>query len=388
MTKRFIFTLFIIFVAIFSIYYLSSPGESPYNYFTRLSQSFSQGKLYLNENPPWLNELIPMNNKYYVVYPPMPAILLEPVVFLFGINTQTMFSVILASVNVVLVYFLLKKLNFSTVTILLVTIFFAFGTNHWYLASIGSAWFLAHVVALFFLLLSLIEVFGKKRLLLIGLLLGASFWSRSTEIFTLPFFYIIFLRSFWPINKRNITNFFIFNSGILFFVILDSGYNFARFGNFSILTSYQLIPNINNDPIFREGFMNIKYIPRHVDALLFRLPKLVSNFPYLIPSLYSTAIWFTSPAIIYIFKAQKSFLSVACWIGILIPIFVIFLWGGIGFAQFGYRFILDVIPFILILIAHGIGQKPNKIVYLLIFLSIIANAWGVILINKFSIFTI
>ncbi len=371
------------------IYFFSSPGETPYNYFTRLSESFTNGKLYLTQNPSWLNELVPVSNKYYVVYPPMPAILMMPFILWFGESfSQTLFSIFLGSLNVVLAYLLLKRLAFSNITSLLVTVFFGFGTNHWYLSSIGSAWFLAHIVALFFLLLALIETFSKQRLLLIGLSVGASFWARTPIIFTTLFFYIYFWKKFWPINQKNIYNFLIFNLGILLFILLDATYNFLRFGNFSPFIPYYLIPNINSDPVFADGFMNLKFISRHLDAIFLRLPKMQENFPYLVPSLYSTAIWFTSPALLFIFKVKRSLLTLSCGTAILVTFSVIMLWAGVGYAQFGYRFAQDIMPFLLILVANGIGNKPNRVVYFLIILSVVMNAWGTILINKFSIFTI
>lgn len=381
--------LLFIFSLVLIIYFLSSPGITPYSYFTRLAESFISGKLYLTQNPTWLNELVPVDGKYYVVYPPMPAILLMPYVLLFGSGaSQTIFSIILGSVNVVLVYLLARRLNFSMETSFLLALFFGFGTNHWYLASVGSAWFIAHIVALFFLLLALIETFGKRRLLLTGLLIGASFWSRTTIIFTLPFFYIYLWRNFWPLNKKHIYSFLILNSGIIFFIMLDASYNFLRFGNISPFSPYHLIPNIYNDLRFRDGFLNIKYIPLHIEAMFLKLPQVIDHFPFLLPSLYSTAIWFTSPALIFIFNAKKSLINISCWVAIITTFSVIFSWAVVGFAQFGYRFAQDIMPFLLILMGSGIGQKPRKWVYLLVALSIIVNFWGTILINKFNIFTI
>lgn len=374
--------LFVIFSIVVLVYFLSSPGETPYNYFTRLSESLLSGKLYITQNPPWLNELVSVNGKYYVVYPPMPAIIMMPYIFFFGEHaSQTIFSIVLGSLNAVLVYLLLKRLKCSIRTSLLVTSFFVFGTNHWYLSSVGSAWFIAHISALFFLLLALLEAFGKQRFLLIGLLLGASFWARTPVVFVASFFYIYFWRKFWPINKKNLYNFLLLSSGIVFFISLDVMYNFLRFGNFSPFAPYHLIPNINNDPVFRDGFMSLKFIPRHVDAILFKLPKLTDHFPFLIPSLYSLAVWFTSPALLFVFRAPKTLLTIACWGAVLLILFVITQWAGVGYAQFGYRFIQDLMPFLLILIAFGIGQKPSKSAYLLVFLSILVNLWGVIMIN-------
>lgn len=382
---------FLIFAFTFVVYLASSfAKETPYNYFVLLSNAFLHGHFYVTQNFPWLNELIPAGaGKYFVVYPPMPAVVLMPFVFLFGEHaSQTIFSILLGSVNVVLFYLLLGKMNLTAKTSFLVTILFGFGTNHWYLTSVGSAWYLAHITALFFFLLALIETFGKQRLILIGILLGASFWARTTVIFTIPFFYIYFWKKFWPLNGKNMYSFFLLNLGPVFFILLDMYYNFLRLGLFSPLSPYQLIPGIANDPIFQQGFMSLNYIPRHLGAAFLQLPTFKPSPPFLVPSLYSTALWFTTPALILILKAKKSILTLACWAGIICCFLVISLWGGIGFSQFGYRFAQDFMPLLLILTALGIGQKPSGWADLLVMLSVMVNLWGVIMINYFQIWNL
>lgn len=366
---------------------MTSPGETHYDYYFRLARAFSEGRLYLKENPPWLNELVPFNGKSFVVYPPMPAILLMPMVAIFGLDsTQTLLSIFLGSVDVCLSFLVLRKARLSIQTSLLVSVFFGLGTNLWYLSSVGSAWFIAHVVALFFILLALFETFGKQRILLIGLLIGASFWSRTTTIFTLPFFIIFLWKKLIPNSSRNIWNIFFLLFGVGSFVIIDGFYNFIRFGDFSAFAPYLLIPNFKQDPAYKDGLMSIKFIPRHLKAVLFKLPYTSNTFPFLVPSIYSLALWFTSPLIVYAFKFKKNLLSIACWAGILPTLLVIMMWTVVGYAQFGYRFAQDFMPLLLILIAQGIGNKPSKIAYLLLFISIVINAWGVVMINKLGIF--
>jgi hypothetical protein len=320
----------------------------------------------------------------------MPAVLAVPVVLVTGsVDHQTLLSIMLGAVNAVLVYLLMKKLKFSERTSLLMTTFFAFGTNHCYLASVGSAWFISHIVALNFMLLAILESFGKRRLWLIGLLLGASFWARTTVIFSLPFFYLIFREKLWPVNerssssnKKNLVNFFELNFGVGLFVLVDALYNFVRFGSLSVMAPYLLIPNISADPVFSQGFMSINFISRHLEAVFVRLPN-----PIYKPSLYSLPIWLTSPALIYALKAGKHRLVLACSLAIILTFGVISLWAGVGYAQFGYRFAQDFMPFLLILVAYGIGQRPSKLAYTLVALSILVNLWGVVMINKLGLYT-
>ena len=68
----------------FAIYYLTSGGHTPYDYFIRLTNSFLDGKYYLADNPPWLSELITIGPKMFTfVNPPMPAFIGLPFVYFF-----------------------------------------------------------------------------------------------------------------------------------------------------------------------------------------------------------------------------------------------------------------------------------------------------------------
>jgi len=382
------FIYFLIFTTTFIIYFFTSPKNTPYNYFILLADAFINHRFYLLENPPWLSELITFHSKHYVVFPPMPAILLTPLVMIFGSQfSQTIFSIFLGSLNPVILYSLLRKIRISPRTVLITVFFFAFGSGQWFLASVGSAWYLAHIVALFFLLLAIRETFGKQRLLLIGLLLGASYWSRSTEIFTLPFFLFYMKNRFLPINKNSVYNLITLGTGIGFFVFLDILYNFVRFSSFSLISPYELLPDANKPTAIKDGYLSFKHIPIHIDAIFFRLPYFRTSWPYIIPSLYSMAIWFTSPAIIFALGAKKSSLMFSCWFAIISTFSILSLWVATGYSEFGYRFAQDFMPFALILIALGIGQKPKIIVYLVVALSIIINLWGIIMINFLNIWS-
>ena len=55
------------------------------DYFVPLADAFLHGRLGLDGAPPWLNELVPTaDGRFAVVYPPAPAVLLLPLVAVFG----------------------------------------------------------------------------------------------------------------------------------------------------------------------------------------------------------------------------------------------------------------------------------------------------------------
>jgi hypothetical protein len=82
-------------------------------------------------------------------FPPLPAIVLMPVVAIWGLATdERAVSVVIGAIDVGLCWWALGKLSVGRLVRLAVTVFFGFGTVAWYAAGLGTTWFLAHVVAL------------------------------------------------------------------------------------------------------------------------------------------------------------------------------------------------------------------------------------------------
>lgn len=390
---------FLLFLITFIIYYVTSGGPTPYNYFVRLADAFLNGRLYLIENPSWLSELIPINGKYYVIYPPMPALIITPFIALKGLAfDQTLGSIFIGSLNSILVYLLIKKIfsddaKKADSIALWMAILFTFGTIYWFLASVGSSWYFAQVTAVFFLFLALNEVFGKRRPWVIGLLLGAAYWSRLPVLLSIPFFLIMLKDQRLNENeiktnvKSSVENYrlsiFQFFLGLSLFVGLNFLYNYFRFGTIFDV-AYYLQPDVMNEPWFSKGYFNPAYIPSHLEILFFKGPVFLSTFPYIQPSWAGMAIWMTTPAFIFAIKSPKDKITLACWSAIIPIALLIMSHGGTGFSQFGYRYAMDFYPFLLILTARGICTNLKWYHKLLIGIGVLVNLWGVLWINKFG----
>ncbi|MFH1971542.1 MAG: hypothetical protein ABIJ05_04130, partial [Patescibacteria group bacterium] len=214
--KKFIFPIFIFIISLV-VYYLTSAGKTPYDYFTRLAASFLKGKYYLTENPTWLNELIPGgNNKYYVVYPPMPAILSLPFVFILkNFFQQQYLAHLLGAGIVILTIKLALKIKKDIKIAIWSGILVGFGTIIWFLSSSGSSWYLGQITSCFFLMAALNESFGNKRPFWVGLFLGASYLSRLPTILSFPLF--LYLTK----GKNTTKNIAKFGLGILPFLIIN-----------------------------------------------------------------------------------------------------------------------------------------------------------------------
>jgi len=169
--------LFFITLAI-GIYVFSNPSRSGwYNHFVWQSDAFLHGRFaiaYPVVDGPFVNAYFqdimslpstPGAPSYGLLpFPPLPAVLLMPFVAVFGMATDAqLFGVVLGAVNVGLAWRLTTRLTDQRAVAFLATLFFAFGTVHWYAAIISTTWFLAHVVAITFVLLGITVALDAER---------------------------------------------------------------------------------------------------------------------------------------------------------------------------------------------------------------------------------
>lgn len=368
-------------LAIFCIYYFTSGGDTPYDYFTRLAGSFLEGRIYLIENPPWLNELIPIDGKYFVPYPPMPAFVAMPFVFLFRQFSQQILAHILGTGIAVLFYKLALHITKNTKNALWVGLLVAFGNIIWFLSSTGSSWYLGQITSAFFMSAAIYEGVVKKRPILIGILLGAAYLSRVHTILALPFF-VFTLTNNPLVSKINLKKLFYLAVGLAPFLIFNLLYNYARFGVIWD-KGYALIPGVLDEPWYQLGLVHPSYISRHLDIIFKALPVFKNEFPYIFPSWGGLAIWITTPAFVFLVKSpvKKLEVKLAILATALISI-PILMHGTNGFAQFGYRFAVDFYPFLFLILIYALPKKLKYYHWLLLIISIAVNAWGVVFINK------
>ncbi|HWP92244.1 MAG TPA: hypothetical protein VNN20_08620 [Thermodesulfobacteriota bacterium] len=387
-----IFVAISFFIITFIVYFITGEEQpTPYNNFVRLADAFLHGRLHLTENVKWL-ELALVDGRYYVVPPPMPAILLLPLVAFFGLSTnQTIASVFLGSLNVSLAFLVARELSKNRSIQLWATAMFGFGTIHWWLAATGSVWLFSQVTSVTFLLLAIYATLRNKHLFLVGILLGASFWSRLPTVFSLPFFIVMFVDKWIEnpngapvISRIKVKPLIHLGLGLSIFVFLNFLYNYLRFST-PLDVSYYLIPGVLEEIWYREGIFDISYIPRHLKAMFWEFPIFLSAPPYVMPSWSGLAIWITTPAFIYaLFAGIRNRLALGCWLSIIPIALVLFMHGTWGFSQFGYRFAVDFYPFLYLLTVKGMGDRIRWHHRILITLGVLVNLCGVLWVNKFG----
>lgn len=375
MSIKNIVLILIIFLAVFNIYYLSNfRHQDNFKHQVFLASALKKGRCYLLDYPLKYHDIFTFQNKKYTAFTPFPIILLLPFVTFFGQNTnQVLISMLLGSLNVIILFLILKKLKIKNKNIFFTLIAFAFGSLNWYSSVIGTSWFFSHTVAVFALLFSLLLVFNKK-FFSAGLLFGFSFSSRYPVLISLP-------AMLWLVNIINkkkwlkALTWFILGTipglGLIFY------YNFCRFGNIW-KTGYHYA-NLAYSGRKKLPSFSLSYLPRNLSIFLFKGWKIIKKFPFLKPDPQGLSIFLTSPFLIFALMApKKKAIIFPLWLGCFLISAVVFSYFLTGWFQFGPRFSLDFLPFLIILTALGMEKiKFDLVKYLFISLSIVFNLLGV-----------
>jgi len=368
------FTLF--FLSLIVYYFIYPNPRNWYNHYYHQALSFLNLQLDVPSLPSFYQDKIIFNNKTYLPFPPMPALIQIPFIKANPDLTQQQISILIASLNSAFVYLLLTRLTQSKKAIVL-TIFYSFGTVAFWSAVVGTTWYFAHTVAVFFLILAFHTHFSKKHLLS-GLFLALAALSRLPVIFAALFF-ILELKN----QKKTLFKFLIALSPALLITLI---LNYLKFGNLW-QTGYQLVYQgyvSGSYPytIIHQFYPNFPYfhhldprnIPLHLFTFLVFPPLWHSD--HFSPSPYGMGILFTSPLLLLaLWPRFKNNLQQNLYLSALLIALIDFMHYMQGWVQFGYRFALDFMLFLIILLALKITLTRLNVA--LIIISIIINFWGV-----------
>lgn len=383
--------------------YVNQGRPAGLDYFVPLADAFLDGRLDIRAEP-FLNELVPIagTDRGYVVYPPMPAVLLLPAVALFGPELdQAGISILLGALNVYLASGVLARLGLRHETWLTLSLVFAFGSIVWYSAQAGTSWHFAHVSSL---LLMLVAIRGTQvgwPLWAIGAAYAAAGLCRLPMLLAAPFFlaYLAYrvrtedaadrapfgwTRRPTPgarigaVDVRSVVrDGLAFSLGPVLLLGAFAIYNAARFGS-PTEAGYELIPGLLEEHQYRFGFFSVVNIPRNLYAMFLTPPRLVEPAPFLQPPLLGgMSLLLTSPIFLWAIRARRpSWFVVGCWATVIAILIPVLLHADPGGAQFGYRYAQDFYPFLLLLTAHGIGRNLSFEATLAAAIGFVVNAWG------------
>ena len=118
------------------------------------------------------------------------------------------------------------------------------------------------------------------------------------------------------------------------------------------------------------GLFNLVHLPGNLYYFLLAPPlpvfrddiSHVLRPPYIIADPWGMSIFITSPYYLYLFfGSYHSRLMKILWITIIAIAIPIFLYYGIGYIQFGYRYALDFLPFLFLMLLLVPKQRCDKL---------------------------
>ena len=395
-------------------------------HYVYLADALLHGRLDVVD-PPTSYDMLVVDGRNYVAQSPMPAILLMPIVAVFGkAFSDVLFTVVVGALNVGLVQSLFKR---GWLTLL-----FAFGTPHLYLTALGSTWFTAHIIAIFFGLLAVRQILaaGTQKAqgsplsnqptilsvrsvspwfdsFLSGFWLACAGFSRPSMLFGAAFFLVLLTtKTLRHTENSDITSclravvvrMFPFALAVGVGLAAHGVYNAARFGRPTDF-GYQYdvgAPNITSTYL-RYGGFNLRFLPCNLFVALLNPPEVNGAVPpilydvcgYLLdgvnpsdasapitPNPLGMSLFITTPAFLLLLAARRREpLTIAAWIGLLVIMIPLWMYHNTGSLQFGYRYWMDAAPMWLMLLAEPLRRREARtFARPLILVSIAVNVWG------------
>jgi len=350
------------------LYWLAGRGfEAGRGDFFYLAEAFLNGRSWLLFQPgPY--DVIIVDGRFYVPFAPFPAIVLMPLVAVIGAvaadGVESGINALLAGAGVGMCWMLLGRIGVRrSIDRLWLTILFGFSTQILWITTRGGVWHTGHLVATILTFACLVELWGRQRGWLIGLLAGAAFLTRAPLAFAIPFYalmlddrlvsplgetagrYIASARGAVPWRR-----WIALALGVLPAIIFFFAYNVIRFGT-PLESGYALatLP----DFLQRQrdlGLFAIAHISMNLDLFLVHLPTVIDTFPFFKPDGLGMSVLITSPGLLFAIRADwrrpRAWWLLGATTAVLIPTFLYY--GG-GWLQYGYRYFLDSVPFVIAL---------------------------------------
>jgi hypothetical protein len=363
-----------------------SPGEA--NLYALQADAFLHGRLHLTQH---FHDTAVFQGRFYVPFPPFPALLVMPIVALVGLHQTNMVlvSLLLAVGSVFVLASVFRRLAVPRQTAIWLLAAFFLGTSYWGSVHMSrGVWFTAHIVSAACLLLAINEALGKRRGLLVGLLLGFSFLSRQFTLFYAPFLAaLLWWRSEQaPIRRRWLRLLWLAvgvglcGAGYLWF-------NWARFGNpLDTGYNYLRLGGMLQERFARHGLFSARY-------LWFNLYEMfVQGFHVDFTDAsqllgwernpFGTSLVVASPFLLLAFRARwNRWVLVAAWVGTVAILAPTMLYYNNGWWQINaQRFSMDFVPVLILLTAlgakRGLGPYWKGAILWSLFLN--ALAWMII----------
>ncbi|HJZ85970.1 MAG TPA: glycosyltransferase 87 family protein [Polyangia bacterium] len=319
-------------------------------------------------------------SEWYVSFPPFPAVLMLPVVALGGLRTNdVIFTIFFSALVPALLLGLLRTLRERGLSRrteredLWLVALFGVGSVFFFSAVRGEVWYTAHVIACLLVIGYAWCALEARRPFWAGVCLALGVATRSLPLLMLFPFFLLEVRRCRRAEWLRVCVQFAVPAAAIGLVL--AVFNAIRFGSpFEIGHSYLVIRWAGR--IQHWGLINYHFLSRNLAAAFTLVPKFINRRPYVQTSRDGLSLLITTPALLYLlWPREKPPVHRALWLTVLAVSVVSFMYHSDGYVQFGYRYSLDYMVFLVMLLALG-GRPQTRTFRALTVFGILVNLFG------------
>lgn len=329
------------------------------------------------------------SERWYVSFPPGPALLFLPGVALIGPAVNDVWlTCLLAAFSACVALSLAMCATSSTREpedvarrladqpfLLWALLALVFASPFCLLGAHGRVWFTGQMAGFAALALALRLAWHGRYPVWAGLMFALAFASRTPMLFALPAFVGLAWRS--DATLRTISKFFALPlaAGIALLVL-----NEVRFGN-PFEFGHRFLDIRWQSRIQDSGLFSLQYLPRNLECLAWLMPQLSTTAPFVRLSTHGCALWSSSPWLLWCWRTRRT--TCPAQIGFLLSTIAVaipgLLYQNSGQVQPVYRFAGDwlIFPWLSLLVV-GPPVKPwlRRALYMAVILAVAFQVWS------------
>jgi len=352
-------------------------SPSIYNSYTLQAIAWQNGQLGLGQDYPWL-ELAVYGGDYYVSFPPVPSLVMLPFTLFFGDQTPDN-AIILGFLLLILtaVYLTARRIGASDLCAAFFAAFYALGSNLLWLCSDGSVWFLAQALNAVFCTFAILLAVCDRRILSLGCVALAVGCRPFSILLFFPLL-VYFIDQDRQASSIALKPVILSQWKVLILPTLIGlaymCFNYARFHH-PLEFGHSHLPEFNRG----EPQFHYNYISENLKSIL--RPITLTETAALEYPIYEGFLFFAANPFFLLllsrFRSAKPYQKTAILCMLLNLIFLL-MHRTFGGWQFGARYTVDLLPYVLFAILPLLKDRPKHWELWLGAFAILLNLYGAI----------
>lgn len=379
-------TLFIGYVLIHDILGGTLFSYCDWDSYSLQALAWRKGQLCLDENYSWL-ELAAYNGNYYVSFPPVPSLVMFPLTFLFDEVPSNFVIACYAMASVAIAYKIFDDCGFRRVDCAVWSVVTVMGSNMMWMSTIGGVWFLAQGLNMVLCLAAVRCILKNKRYLtfiFLALAVGCRPFSALYFIVAL----IIFIKEDMEtmrFRKASLSQ-LKYLAAPAVIALAYMAYNYVRFDN-PLEFGHNYLPEFIEA---KDGQFSIHYLGTNLYNLFLR-PVTFEDGRLSFPQYDGFLFYIANPIFIIWFmnickdirKRQLTFEKISIIALIFVNIILLCMHKTLGGWQFGARYTVDMIPFVILYFMLGQKRRFSAIEYAIGAFAVLFNVYGMMAMHLF-----